>query len=119
MKACTQMSTTTTPKDQPKSRLKHRSIEFYVTPHRVLRALRATEVSTGSFRLAGGGTTITARRGSQLWEDDRAGVLGRGSIALVQHLLDCSENDATEWLANFALMRWRWMDSSEFERRAA
>lgn len=112
------MSTLSTSEVQPQ-KLDHHAIEFYAAPHRVLRALRASEISSGEFLFTRGGTQIIAKRGSQLWTDDRAGVLGRGSISLVAHMLDCSETDAAEWLAKFARMRWRFLDSTEFVRRAA
>lgn len=109
------MSTAPAEKNKSQDRLVHRTIDFYATPHRVLRALKAMETSPGRFTLFRDGEDIEARRNSQIWTTS-SGATGRGSIALIVHFLNCSDADAAEWLLKFALMRWPFLERREFTR---
>lgn len=112
------MSTPVTEKIKSESRLDHSLLEAYALPHRVLRALRATEISDGCFLFSRGRQHISATRDSPSWTDERAGIVGYGSIALVRHLLGCTEDDAAEWLEMFALLRWPFLRRDRFQSAA-
>lgn len=102
----------------PRPTLNHRRIEYWARPHRVARALGAVEIDPGTFVLHRGGSNIVTRRGSNIWTDD-TDVMGEGSISLICNFLHCSEEVAAEWLRNFALLRWPFLQSRCFVAKAA
>ena len=113
------MDTTTSSEiKSPHPTLNHRRIEYWARPHRVARALGAVEIDDGVFLLHHGDSNILARRYSNNWIDDK-GVTGKGSISLICHVLRCSEDVAAEWLRNFALLRWHFLQSRDFAAEAA
>jgi hypothetical protein len=102
---------------EPRTPLHHRTIEYWVKPHHVARALGAVERDAGMFILHRGGSSIVTRRGEAIWTDD-IGVTGKGSISLICNLLHCSEEVAAEWLRNFALLRWPFLRPDYFDAKA-